>query len=720
MNKFSIVVLVVLVSSLFLSSPELSSDTANAANIEGIDYSHGWVSFSESGTFEHVETGFITETYSENVLIDTTIPLIISSELVDILYRLDEVYYRSDGTNGTATYWHNNESFFIWADLTTSDPFLTEFNYTEGYSLEMCVAISTENEFMGQFPVNTTKAVVTTDVIGLITVREIIVTPVAIIFEITKQLFDVTYNRTRAAFSYLGYYSAYSMDYSVEGHAYQVSVTDGERFGFQALMFDNVSSSYTETSVFVLGYHFVEVDYTELTFLNGTPVDWSMYPRDMLPKIAESEGQIIESAYNQVNITAITTFQSLTAAFLSLSSNSTVDHARLAIWSTQKATTMLAFKDGNNNSMLDLAWTNEGIVTDNNDFLTHVGFGEAYSISRISAFRHSQEQNFSLQLPGYGIDISEENANQTVMIVDFQQFEFGDVDATRSTVAVWEEPQVLADGTVKFEFGIIYNDFPVTWVSTMTGKAVIDPELIKYMYILLINPEEGTATISPTFTFGGINNPGLKTAMADTSLAFPILMEFLAVEAIHSVTETETDVNATRTVSGSYFEVENGLGDSFVEIALPEDKKIYTAGGVEHEAYLSALSLITIKGGAYEEKTVPLNSETQGSTGTATLNAQKELYAFAFYYTVNLLIVSYPTWNGDQVVHDPDYNLAFEPRIATDTGTDTTDTDTTVTTATTDTTDETTTDTEAPGFDLIVSMLVLAPLAVIVRRRKSS
>lgn len=697
--------------------------------INGIEYSHGWVEFTDTGEFSHIEQGSVEEAYSEHYIVNRTVPLLTDFALNDIIYRLDGVFYEGD-TNGTYELWMNNETLMAYLDNIFTHPGLfTVTEAIENYSLEMATVVSSSGEFLGQFPLNTT--FLAYEDLLLSKLHEIVITPVLVVVDVTVVETLVTVNKTRMAMSYLGYYSEYAMEYDVSGFAYQVQVTDNENFGFQALMFDNVTANYKEMGVFAFGYYFMAADIYELKYADtGDPVPWEMYPKHMLPVTAEASGLVLDTSYSEVDLTAVTTFQSIMAAFVSRSTNETVQHAKMAVWATQKATTMLAYEDTNENGMFDLAWTNEGILPDDGDILTHVGFGEAYHIEQIQARRHSHEFNQSLNLWGYGMNFTQHNVNNTFQYVDYNVYDFGDVSAPRTTTPIWEDPVAQADGSVLFEFGMDYEDFPVTWISVTDGSACVDPEHIAYRYHLVVDPDEGIAKVSPTFTFGGITDAGLKEDVSGSSLAFPILVEFLAVEALHSVTQTQTDVNATRTVAGKFFSVENGLGDSFVEIELPDEKKVYSAGGEEYNASLSALTLVVVKGGAFMETVVPLGSQTQGVTGTATLNAEREVHAVAFMYRADLVIVSYPTWGGEEIIHDPDYDLSFEPRAQPTTSTTTSstseeETTSSITPGTTTTTPVGTTSADddgdgddTPGFGLLLTLTSLLTGVIVINRSR--
>lgn len=215
--------------------------------------------------------------------------------------------------------------------------------------------------------------------------------PAAIILNLATVEAEVTIQENFMAMALLGYYYRYSIKYSVDGWAYRVRVTAGENFAFQALMFDNVSASYAEIGALYMQYFFLALHNYTLTYVNnGSLVPLKMYPRSMFPVFAVARGSSLDVAVNYANLTAITTLQSLVAAFASVTSNDNTTEAKLTIWATQKATTLIAYKDGNQNNVLDLTFNENGLMPDQGDIVTHVGFGEAYELQTIQYFAHSE------------------------------------------------------------------------------------------------------------------------------------------------------------------------------------------------------------------------------------------------------------------------------------------------------------------------------------------
>ena len=731
--EFSLL-LIALVMGMLMSSQIATPqpvETNQSNVIAGLTYEHGWVNFKDSGNFTTEQSGFVQEVNREVVITNNVqIPLITNITYNDTFYIID--MYRYDAVEDQFEIYNtipiNDEGLGLLTNwligLNSTLPFDMNLNITKDFDVTTAAVIDRTSEtYLGQYPVNVTLYEYFNETTSDYTAW--IITPKAILVDVSYVMEFVNVNQTAISVGVFGYYARYSMEYNVSGWAYRVAVTDGENFGFQALMWDNVTASYIEYGALWMAYYLAHFEITELTFAsNGSEVPWQMYPMTLLPIAYESQGEMFSFGLNYANLTAITTLQSLVAAFLTTSSNETIAQAKLAIWATNKATTLLAYSDGNNNSMLDITMTDEGFMPGGGDFVSYVGFGEAYNLDLIQYYTESINATQSLVIYGTNLNFTEQ-FNETNEYFRYDNIQFGDVNAPRSTTPIWEDP-VEDNGTVYFTFGMNYTDFPMTWVDTTTGEWTSDPEFISYKYVLEVDPSTGRADISPTFTFGGVRDTQLKSEMADLSLAMPILLEFFAAEAVKTTTQVDSPVNSTRTTRSAAFAMTNGLGDSFIEIEMPDDKKNYTVSGGTYEARLSALNLITIAGVSQEETTTPITSETSDVGGTATVNAVKETTTISFIYSANLLLVSYPVWGGNQIQHDPTYKVDYEPRqTPTDTDTDTTSTPTEETpkenTTTPTPSPEPTTPAEKaglPGFEYFATILGIGFVTSVILLRK--
>ena len=101
----------------------------------------------------------------------------------------------------------------------------------------------------------------------------------------------------------------------------------------------------------------------------------------------------------------------------------------------------------------------------------------------------------------------------------------------------WNDPVVdNSTGAVQFQFGITYQNFPVTWVNVTGGGHTTVPMNISYDYVYDLDPVNGLAKLSPTITYGSLDaNPNVKAAVSGLSLA-TIYLNHLYLNHLNPVT----------------------------------------------------------------------------------------------------------------------------------------------------------------------------------------
>ncbi len=670
--------------------------TINSGSINGLNYSYGSIDFSTSGNFTQSFNGSIVETLNDTRSGVRNIDLITNATHMNTLYKTT---WQEERGNETFSYdeYYNQQTldFFVNVTLGTIVPsrfnplnstdgkLQMKLNVTEAYSLETAYVISTTGKFLGQFPVNSTYLEYFHKYQnGTVTRRAGVIFPEVLIFDVQTKSYEVYVERTKLAISIVNYYVAQSFVYNVTAQAYQVRITNGENLGLEFNMFDRIQANYTHSIFSFVTYQFYSVDFTYLEFAsngtrNGTAVPFDMYPRNMLPITASSSGYFVEAGFQQVSTTAISTFQSITSLFVSKASNMTDMNqtnveARLAIWGIQASTTMAAYEDGNGNGRFDLALTDDGLTIDSDDRLAYVGLGEAFQTTIVNGRYKESTYNSSVVFHGLGVSQNETNVSSNRTFFNVESFGYGDVNANTSADFRWNDPIVTDNGTVKFDFGITYNDFPVTWYNVSNPRnSVIDQETIGYNYVVLINPDTGFVKISPTWIYNGVTDPSLTSAMNGLSLSTVYKSEFFAAQALYTATESNETVPSSRSERFGRLAINTGVGQPTSEIDVTGPKANYTLNNVTYGAAFDAITLIQISGSFKETSVSPLESESADSAGTATVGSLVESVTVNFFYQSNLIVVSYDVWNGGSIVHDPDFNLNYEPTATAPTTTST-------------------------------------------------
>ncbi|MFX0208966.1 MAG: hypothetical protein ACFFDT_23480 [Candidatus Hodarchaeota archaeon] len=671
-----------LILSIFIPfSPNISlniqSTKGDQGTIAGLNYSYGMETFQEQGNFTMDESGVINEQFSSSTITTTDMELITNYTMVNVYFQLHHYLFFPNGTNSTYLTWSDmpgldDLGFYINTTLPGLgiDP---KANITEGYYTDketgenvtiidqQVPIISTDDEFLGSIPANMTFGEFI-DGTGPADIwyHVILLNPEAIVVEIEKEIHTVWLNHTVAAANIFWYAVHYSIEYEINASAYIVNVNDGQNFGIQVTAFSDLNASYTEVIYSGIGYYQVWYEFTEIKFTNNTPVPWDMYPRDLFPRVIENQGTIEEVGVQNVELRAVSTLQSVVAAFLSRSSNDSLVSGGLAVWGVHTTPTLIGYQDGNDNDYFDISLTDSGIEVDPKDRIKYVGFEEAYQIDAVMAHKRTHLYNSSVQMPAYGIDHNETNVNETIFHYEQANYGIGDPMLAPEPTFDWTEP-TESNGVVTFEFGVNYTNFPVTWVNMANGSVINDQEDIKYDYILTVDTNNGQADLSPTLTCGGVNNAQLKADLSGVDLSRQVISEFFALEYIYTVSEEETKLNATRTSAFTIIEVSNDLGDNYTVVDASDAKTTYNLTGLgEYNATFEAINLLTIKGAFRGEQVSPFRSETQETGGTAILTAKKEHFGLNFMYKADLFIVNYPEWNGFQIVHDPTYSAFYE------------------------------------------------------------
>lgn len=579
---------------------QVETNALQSGSINGLNYSYGQIDFSASGNLTQTFNGTVEEVFNETRSRVETIELITDAQPLNTFFK---VMWSEEVGNETMDFEeYFNEAtldFFVNTTLAVTIPArfnptnLTDgaeqmkLNITEAYSVETAFVVSQNGKFLGQFPVNTThlEFFYKENVSAPVTKRSGIIFPEILLFNVTTQSYEVYIERQKVAISVLGYFVQHSVAYNVSASAYQVKITNGKNLGLEVNMFDKIQANYTEVIISYVGYYFQSIDYTYLEFAtngtrNGTAVPFDMYPRSMLPVSYSAQGVAVEAGFQHISTTVLSTFQSVAGIFVSkLNASSSVDQtdieARLAVWGLQTSTTMAAYEDGNANGRLDLALTDDGLTVDSDDRVAYLGLGEAFQTTIVNGRYRSEEFNSSLVFHGLGVSHNQTNVNETRQFFGIESFGYGNVDANPTTDFRWEEPVANPDGTVEFDFGVTYNNFPVTWLNlTNPENSVIDNENIGYDYHIFVDPVSGHARISPTWRYGGIVDAGLKSAMNGMSLATVVKSEFFAAQAVYSATESNDTVPSSRTQRFGVLGIRSGAGDPATEIDVTVPRPI--------------------------------------------------------------------------------------------------------------------------------------------------
>ena len=719
------------------STPQ--TNQLNNGTIAGINYSYGTNTYSASGNYTHVEQGVVSEVYNQTTTVSQTMPLLTSITVADVQVLVYALVVGSDGApyvNSTTTYANNATYYSDYVDFlfvtmalrfdgsnATHGQELMNVVYTENVTTAQTSLVTTTGDFLGQYPTAVSQIQYDYKFLNGTVVRHIdYLFNQIIYFDVTTQDFSVVSTTTNYAQSYVGYYVRYSNQYNITATAHQVNITDGQNFALGVSMFDSVEANYTEVLSSYIGYSFIGYQVTQLKFANGTDVPWEMYPRNLLPYSYSQQGSQIDVGFRISHTKLVSTFQNVAAVFAAYNENITDNavslSANLAIWNLQSVPTMVAFQDGNNNGRLDLSLSSAGLSVSSADRVNYLGVAEAYQSTTINGYYSSHVYNESLQLYGLGVNITNTNVNDTAWDIKPEVENFGDVNAATTSTFTWNEPVQNTDGSVTFDFGVDYNNFPVTWVNvTDPAHSIIDYESLGYHYIVNVDPNAGTAKISGTWMYGGVVNPTFKSIVSNLSLANIIKSDFLAISASYSATQSDVKLNSSRASQFTTVGVLVGGGVAS-QIGVDGPKQFYISNGVNHTANFDAISVLTVASSFSAERNTAFSSESENTAGTSTVNGIVEQFNANLFYSASLVVVSYPVWGGQNIQHDPDYKIKYEPNAEPASSNEpTTDNSPTSNAPTTTTTTAQPTTSEAPASAKaglpFMSFMMIIPLLII-------
>jgi hypothetical protein len=271
-----------------------------------------------------------------------------------------------------------------------------------------------------------------------------------------------------------------------------------------------------------------------------------------------------------------------------------------------------------------------------------------------------------------------------------------------------------------------YTNFPVVWVDVDdtddTENSFIEHTTIGYQYKVTVNPETGKAKISTTWTFDGITDPVNNAKMDGLSLALIIKSEFFALRLAYTATQTDEPIDTSK--SRRFGRLAIGTGDgSSTEIDVTGPKASYLWDGSRNvDASFDAINLLKVSGHFREEKETPFVSESENTAGAASVDSVVERLEVDFFYSASLVIISYPKWGGEGIVHDPDFNVNYQPlkldTVETTTSETTTDSESTTSSSTTKPPASSSSEGEkVPGFSVLLALTAFL-LVPIIRRRK--
>ncbi|MHA2103696.1 MAG: hypothetical protein ACW981_09725 [Candidatus Hodarchaeales archaeon] len=697
-----------------LSSPDqVTNATVPGTNIV---YSYGTRQFKASDNFTALEEGSVSESIKE-----------------EHIHEVHITTERESGNTFEIRRWNNVTFWDKVNQMNITIPGVVVRNITrvvEEYDLTEAkmVDINT-NQTIGRFTVNVTYAEITVNHL-LDDTKDANITwviypdTIRVDFDYYDPGENLELNITLSIESVVQYRSYYSVAYNVSVDEWFAWIRDGNRMGLGVSAFKNLNMNYTEVRHSALWYSHTGFFNVTVKWQNGTEVPWTQLPFSLRPSFSNTHGTISELDFRVVQMKAISTTNSLLSVFHARYKknldNVAVQAESLAAWMIRSTPRLIAYKDGNLDHQLNLQFSpDEGIYPSDGDTVPFVGVTEAYGgfVGHRNIFNHTFNET-KISFSGFTLNNdTRQNVNQIRDRETAYWIGLGNPHLSVELLPYWNDPTVDAStGTVKFDFGIEYRNFPVSWYSTTSlddRAPPIIPMNITNAYIYEINPRTGQADLSPTVTYGEIIQPEAKAALNGLGLATIYRSDYMSIFALKADRTRQTKENVESSRAGLFTDISfSGTDNEFSTINHRGDKQFYELGssGDKHQTNVSVLNLFAVSASAVGANVTVFESENDNIAGSAYLE-RTQVGKLDFKYRKDLILVSYPAWGGEKIVHDPTYSTAYVESPQSDPSSSTS--------ASVQTSSEPVT-TGAPGFELTAVIFSIFTIGLIVmnRRRK--
>ncbi|MFX1512518.1 MAG: hypothetical protein ACFFCQ_08025 [Promethearchaeota archaeon] len=495
----------------------------------------------------------------------------------------------------------------------------------------------------------------------------------------------------------------FSGSYTEDLNGYNVQIKDGDSYWFDYFaLTDGVVDYQYEGGFNIEGRLSTNLTRTVTYHADGTPV-----PENVRPLILRSLDIVIDgewdfSASDTGTLEGEAAFQSILQVILTLQSTSTKPD--LAVWGNFVPGRVIGYSDVDGDDILT-TFLNESMIA-TPDAIMAFGITEgAHIAGTFSAEGYADGRAYTKFGDTVLVDKSGTVTRDVTIPYDFIWGYDPDTDGPDNVDFTWNTPSE-DNGNAVFSWDVTYDNTPMTWwINNGTAESIIhDDTDLSYGYQLALDAANGEAVLTTTYEQSGIQDPTLKETISTNELSlarykrdYYLSMTQVSDDASGALAEQESQLETT--VAGKDLFSQN-FGGSKETYHLANDQEIaYNAG-------TSVMNLLTAEGRPGEPTNV-----TQKNPFTSPIT--KHVAAVLTYWTAdgritdvnwilreNLVITSYPTWNGEGIVHDPEYVSTYTPNEEHDYGTQSTSKE------------------KAPAFGFLIGMSVIAVLVVIRQKRK--
>ena len=492
------------------------------------------------------------------------------------------------------------------------------------------------------------------------------------LISVKTQSFAVTVNKTTTTTASLQGSYNFTGQYSETNVGDEVLISDANNFVFGWYGLKSTTINYNQTGGFTIQGGLSWVVNNDISFAsNGTKVNEDVRMPWWRSSNMSFNGLWSHKFTNEGTIYGKGALQSVVEAIRTRASTSTQD--QLLMWANIIPSTMFGFSDTDNSG--DASVRLNGSSLQILDTIMAVGLAQGVNLQQTYDYANHVNAHSYWKVGNEIItDQSNDVQNQGVSTLN-ENWGADPNSAAFSTSSVdftWQTP-VATNGKVDFNWGINYKNFPTTW-SITNGTTEILNQVEKmdlgYQYTLTVDPANGKADLSSTYSNSGFTNTTLKSMAQDLLFATYKRDLFLGMQkASDSADSTEaTNQGSLDTSLGTTQVVDQTFGGTKQQYSL--------ADGSTANSQTTVVNVISGTGTSGEPDSVNVSTYSPFASGWFGRNVGLSLLKWSadnrtnnpgvdWQFRENIVITSYPTWKGEGIVHDPTYSTIYTPSGAT-------------------------------------------------------
>ncbi|MFX0014945.1 MAG: hypothetical protein ACFE98_10180 [Candidatus Hermodarchaeota archaeon] len=558
---------------------------------------------------------------------------------------------------------------------------------------------------------NGTPGVYTDDIVVF---QELLV-PQFVLVRVLTTLYQVSVTETKSVGVSLSGTFNFSGTWEENLYGQHVSINDGMNYGFDYFALISGDVTFDASGGFSLQGYLSNNITRDVTFVDGgAPIPEAIRPIWLQSLRIRLAGNWDHSHAESGTLYGKGAVQSIIQVLLTKASTDQLPN--LAAWGNFNPGRLIGYKDVDGDGILT-AFLNESQIA-TSDAIMAIGFPEGAYLE--GEYNGKVIANADVYM-SLGDWIIADNESTATMIVDKSVSETWGYDPRNSETGpsdvslVWKEP-LESDGIATFEWETTYSDTPVTWWAKNDSTVLITQDLadITYGYSLSINPEVGEAKLDTTYSQSAIQDVALKSMIESQSIS----MATYHRDYYLSMTQTSADTSGAFSRLESQFTTTVSGEDLFSQDfgGKKESYYLHNSPSTKYEAGTSVMNLLTAEGFSGEPtnrtERNPFSSPISKRIAAALTqwSADNQEPGVSWIFRENIVITSYPTWNGEGITHDPTYSAFYA-------GTGARVAETTETSGASEL-PESTPEEGVPGFGLGFSMVVLSTITLLIKKQK--